>query len=233
MSVFFANFLQNIPPERIILKNSSYQNQILFPNCLSQSEEVQNLNYYNNKSYIPLLKLGKQSDSFITSFNSLVARVTKMPAPYKSALSYLVSEFTDNAMEHSTTQNPIVGFQYYKASKVIDICIGDNGIGILNSFLNYSGDKDYRHVVDDLTAIEEVFKGGSTKNSPLRGFGIRTSRKLLVNGINGKFFLISGNALVYNYEQITLESTFPGVHAVFRIPIDNYNNELNIHSYIS
>ena len=50
------------------------------------------------------------------------------------------------------------------------------------------------HPENEREAIEFAINGRSTKDRPeSKGFGISTSRDMLVNGLKGKFFLLSGN----------------------------------------
>ena len=57
-------------------------------------------------------------------------------------------------------------------------------------------------IESDLEAIQAANRGISTKNLPNaenRGYGIITSKKMLIDGLGGTFVLMSGNALhLYN-----------------------------------
>jgi len=64
-----------------------------------------------------------------------------------------------------------------------------------------------KYLISDAKALEHAINGKSTKQiTETRGYGIDTSRRMLVNGLKGKYLLFSGKAL-YIYtnelEQIT------------------------------
>lgn len=57
---------------------------------------------------------------------------------------------------------------------------------------------------NEAIALELANQGYSTKNLPKaenRGFGISTTKDLIVNGLGGAFFMLSGGAL-HRYDQI-------------------------------
>lgn len=82
-----------------------------------------------------------------------------------------------------------------------DFIIVDNGISIKNSFKNagYSFE-------NDCDALIKAINGLSTKNDLgyiERGTGLNNTANIIVNGFDGEFMLISGNALLYiNSENI-------------------------------
>ena len=57
-------------------------------------------------------------------------------------------------------------------------------------------------IENDLEAIQAANRGISTKNLPdaeNRGYGIITSKNMLIEGLKGSFIMMSGNALhIYN-----------------------------------
>ncbi|MDA3891015.1 MAG: hypothetical protein PF517_05050 [Salinivirgaceae bacterium] len=124
--------------------------------------------------------------------------------------------------------------QNYKNLNYLDICIADRGQGILNSYLRNNCDNIQTHE----QAINEAINGLSTKNyEGNRGFGIRTSRHMLVNGLGGSYFMYSGNAFyIWNkeIEQITplnVQYNWDGTLVVLRIPKVATEN-FNFYNYI-
>jgi hypothetical protein len=116
----------------------------------------------------------------------------------------------------------------------MDICIVDNGIGLLQGYIN-SGKYD---VASDEDAINLVVRGKSTKDLPeSRGFGLSTSRKMLVEGLKGKFLLFSGSAMfiqtIEKEEIASFETNFKfnGCYVALRIPTFN-NKEFDFYKYI-
>ena len=78
--------------------------------------------------------------------------------------------------------------QYYPKKGVFDIGILDNGITIPGAFKAASVD-----FKDDCDAIKKAMEGTSTKTENLgRGWGLRTSKKLAIKGLNGEMHVYSG-----------------------------------------
>ena len=121
----------------------------------------------------------------------------------RTAISYLISESMDNIVDHANVPNGWIMVQNYPSKQFLDICILDTGVGIRGSYVN----NNFFEIVNDEMAIRQAINGQSTKQiSETRGYGINTSRRMLVDGINGKYFLYSGAAFyVYTseLEQIT------------------------------
>lgn len=111
-----------------------------------------------------------------------------------TAINYLLSESVDNITEHALCERAHIFAQCYPAKGYIDICIADNGITILGSYR-----RTKRHDIEtDLDALKNACKGISTKNRPEaenRGYGIITSKNMLVDGLDGVYFLLSGRGL--------------------------------------
>lgn len=142
-----------------------------------------------------------------------------------------LSELTDNIVGHSRHDFGWISFQYYPSQGFMDICLADSGIGVLGSYLNYGGEKDYSQVQTHLDAVETMIKGGSTKSLKERGFGVHTSREMLVDGLNGTFVFLSGDALLINYQLTHFEVKSPGSLAFLRVPVLNLKENFNIYNY--
>lgn len=204
--------------------NNEYYKFIFFEKGMMPDDmadwEVQ-LSNYSSKSYFPILNFPTSKDPDNVKLRndsiSCVARLIKQkinPQPdVFNAISYLISEMTDNISDHSGAERGFLFAQYYAAENYIDICILDTGKTILGSYLDGGVDG----ITNSMIAIEKATQGLSTKDKQ-RGKGIPTSRKLIVNGMKGKFGLVSGNAILQN-EQITeLPTTWPGTFLALRIP---------------
>jgi len=70
--------------------------------------------------------------------------------------------------------------------------------------------------------------GDSTKGDPSGEFGVKTPRRMLVNGISGRYLLMSGQAFLYSYpEDADVIQEFPpfpeiswwGTYLAMRIPV--------------
>jgi len=126
-----------------------------------------------------------------------------------------------------------------KKEGCIDICIADSGISIYGSYI--AADKFVEEIGDnDAIALLKAISGYSTKDRPgaeSRGFGISTSSKMLVEGLGGAMFILSGGAFFRNDENgakvVKLPDRFEwgGTIALLRIPI-TAPKEFNIYNYI-
>ncbi len=120
------------------------------------------------------------------------------------------------------------------------IMICDTGRSIYSS---YASDDRYR---DSLTFQESsgllmALGGRSTKDRPEtenRGYGISKSRKLVVDGLGGEFFILSGSAFVRHDANGEVLVDLPGdfrwngTAVLLKIPIEAPKN-FNIYEYIS
>ena len=126
--------------------------------------------------------------------------------------------------------------QFYPSKGFLDICIADTGVSILGSYQAVGRDDITTHE----QALQSALSGDSTKDDPNRGFGIRTSRKMLVKGLGGNYFLWSGNAFLFgapgSKEAIKvvpqhLGIEWPGTYLALRIPIQK-NVKFQISDYL-
>ena len=115
----------------------------------------------------------------------------------------------------------------------IYLCIADEGITIYNS---YQMAKMYLEEIDgdEAVALSLANEGRSTKERPLsetRGYGISTSKRMLVDGLGGAFFMLSGGAF-HRYgcqeenDYVNLGDIFrwPGTIILLKIPMKVPNN---------
>lgn len=86
--------------------------------------------------------------------------------------------------------------QYLSREGCINVVIADNGMTVYGSYV-----KTGRHMDEISTNEAEALKmanhGVSTKNRPdaeNRGYGISTSKNMLVKGMGGAFFMLPGGA---------------------------------------
>lgn len=110
--------------------------------------------------------------------------------------------------------------QNYPTKGFLDVCIADTGDGILES---YKKTKIF-NISTDAQAINKAINGLSTKEQGnTRGYGLKTSRKMLVEGLGGMFLLFSGNSFyIWNTNIETIFSDIPykwkGTIVAVRIP---------------
>lgn len=180
------------------------------------------------KSYIPIIEIppnAKLREKMLEIF--MFKESTHSGG--QNAFSYFVGELIDNIYEHSKFSTAYIMAQKYQKMKFIEICILDNGISIPGSYEN----KGFKFT--DVKALEEALKGLSTKSDE-RGYGLRTSLRLLTEGLDANCLIISrgavlikdkNNSFVHELEKF---NRFNGTLISIRIPYKN--KEVNIYDYI-
>lgn len=228
------------------LSVKDYLDTIHFPNGFPYNpNEIENfkasLSPFHSKSYIPVIffpatKTGNNSsirEQILSAVNSILKEQLKLSGGVLQALYYMIDELTQNIADHSNCDKGLVFAQFYPSKNYMDICISDNGIGLLQGYINSGKYK----VESDKEAVSLAVTGKSTKDLPeSRGFGLSTSRKMLVNGLKGKFLLWSGSSMfiqtVENEEILSLEDEFrfQGCLIALRIPTFD-NKEFNFYDF--
>lgn len=220
--------------------------KVYFPNGLdTQSIRLSKfratMQAYKNTDYIPLVKFASSSseedsmDKIIGIVEDvIISQIGDIPN-VSTGLRYIIGECIDNIVQHSKSQYGTICAKVNKERKYIDLCIADNGITLLGSYKN-NNDED---ICSDLEAIMAANLGISTKNLPdaeNRGFGIVTSKRMLIEGLQGQFFMISGNAMTVSSnncrQYVELQEDIPckGTIVIYRIPY--INNDFNYIKYI-
>lgn len=155
---------------------------------------------YKSKSYIPICKFGVTNENTIDSVTSALQKIiqtqAKLPAKFVSPLSYLISELTTNIHDHSQSPHGFMFSQYLSREGCINLCIADTGVSIYGSFLS-SGKFDIDQLQNEGDVLNMALNHHSTKNlndQENRGFGLPTTKNMLVDGMGGAFFILSGNA---------------------------------------
>ena len=168
---------------------------------------------YSGKTYIPIINFPAseaQNDikgDILSVVENILIKQLGVKGEMRGALSYMLSETIDNITEHSFCDRGYIFAQYYPSRKYIDICIADNGITLLGSYLKAKKEG----ITNDLEAIKNAGTGVSTKNLPdaeNRGYGITTCKKMLAKGLKGTYFLFSGQAFHTMKEE---ESSYVGL----------------------
>jgi anti-sigma regulatory factor (Ser/Thr protein kinase) len=221
------------------LSGSKYLDTIKFSNGINLYDI--DLKLYTNKNYLPIVKIPIDNEDIkreelLSGLINKIVEICKLKLNYKTALNYLVSEFIDNLIQHSNSDKGYISFQNYPSKNYLDLCICDSGTGFLNSYKNYIGEKDFSNISNDIDAIEAVLKGYSTKQQKERGFGIRTSSKIIVNGLSGTIIIGSGSALSVNsFKNYSLDKLGwfnKGTYIIIRIPTSNFKNDFTIYDYL-
>lgn len=186
------------------------------------------------KSYVPIsiLKREKGVDREVleSKFSSMIYKITGSVPGAQNALYYPITELVANIFEHSKKDTGFLFGQFYQSKNHLDICIVDRGRGLARAY------KDEKNMeVSDAEAIIEVMKGYSTKPDKERGYGVRTSKRVVCEGLGGEFVLVSGNSAlisVKNKERLVVlpEFNWQGVIIGYRIP--KPQGHLDISSYL-
>lgn len=198
---------------------------------------------YKGKTYLPICVF-KPFDSSSIKVQELVQKAINeqlgLGISFKRIISLLLSELIDNITEHSKSSDGFLFCQHMPRNKALYVMICDTGRSIYSS---YASDARY---CDELTQQESsglvlALSGKSTKNLPEgenRGYGISKSRKLVVEGMGGEFFLLSGSTFarhdltgetVYDLPQ---DIRWNGTAVLMMIPTI-VPNGLDIYDYIS
>lgn len=219
----------------ISLRMQSYLNSICFDRMLHFESDNRNdvddvMARYLDNTYIPLCSFAMtdaNKDAFGSVLQQMIVKQAKIQSGGSSSLSYLISELFDNIFEHSQSKNGYAFSQFLEREGCINLCIADTGITIFNSYKN-SGKYQEEINNDETEALILANEGYSTKNRPEaenRGYGISTSKKMLVEGMKGSFFMLSGGAF-HRYEAgtndyIDLKGKFSwkGTIILLRIPV--------------
>jgi len=161
------------------------------------------LSQYNSKTYIPIINFPATRaqadtairDKFTSMLNNLLIRQLNLRGGFLTGIMYLLDEAVNNIVDHSKEQRGFIFAQFFPSKNFIDICVADTGVTILGTYQ----EKGENHITTDKLAINNAANGKSTKERPEnegRGYGISTSKKMLVNGLKGKYLLFSGKAFL-------------------------------------
>jgi anti-sigma regulatory factor (Ser/Thr protein kinase) len=177
---------------------SEYLNTINFNGGLvlqDCNDYIGTLNDYANKRFTPLIVFptcGKYREECINTLISVIEQQTGVEGAYKAAINHFITELTNNVADHSESLNGLIIAQTYPNLGYIDIAISDNGIGVLASY----NKTDKFHPTSEVDAISMAVNGKSTKDQSVsRGFGLTSSREIIINELEGKFLMWSGSAI--------------------------------------
>ncbi len=187
------------------LKNICFEKGLL-PDKMRKSEFLAVMERYSKMDYIPIISFpatkdgDDEKDAILSTVESIIVRQSGIAPNVAIGLKYVLGECVDNIIQHANSERGYIVAQSYKDKGYIDICVADNGMTLLGSYQTLVDNE----IESDLEAIQAANRGISTKNLPNaenRGYGIITSKKMLVEGLGGSFVMMSGNALhLYNAE---------------------------------
>lgn len=233
----------------LIYLNKTYAPHIEFKNlntymysiCLHTSgvdfgdmRKVEILNFlenYTNKSYLPIIEFPtyysriEDKGYIISTIETILGKQSKLRDNIIHGIKYMLGEITDNITEHSQSPCGYILAQSYPNLGYIDVCIGDKGVTLLGSYNTVRND-----ITNDIDAMRAAQSGVSAKNLPQtenRGYGISTTKRMLVQGMGGQYMIVSGS-VVYVYTkagtgffELPFGIRFNGTITALRIPCMN------------
>ena len=210
------------------------------PDGMRQTAFLAMMEKYVSMTYVPIIDFaaGRNSDAkeVVSSLvENLIIRQLNIRQNVANGLKYMVDETLDNITEHSESDRGYIFAQAYPQKGYLDVCIADTGVTLLGSYLKLPNNE----IVTDMEAIKAANRGISSKNLPdaeNRGYGIRTSKSMLVKGLRGQYMMISGGGLYFNrsgddrFFQMPEDIRWDGTIVALRIPYDSPS--FNYISYI-
>lgn len=169
------------------------------PDQMRQTEFLALLEKYALKTYIPIINFSANRNSdakeVISSIaENIIIRQLNIQPNVANGLKYMIDETLDNITEHSESDRGYIFAQAYPKKGFLDVCIADRGVTLLGSYQKLPGNE----IASDSEAIKAANRGLSSKNLPdaeNRGFGIKTSKQMLINGLGGQYLMMSGSSL--------------------------------------
>ena len=209
----------------------SYLEAIRFPHGLSGSiESLENRNALAlcaKRPFTPLVKFAAdlrpnmEREELLQSIENELVNKCQLEGATVGAMKYILSEITGNIMYHAGRGTGFMVGQYNVNDRYLDIAIADTGRGLRQTYLE-SGTQEPK---SDLEALDLALAGHSAKAERHRGFGIRTSRKVVVQGLGGWFLLWSGSAMIFDNAsgaqlvELVDGTALPGCFFAIRIPV--------------
>lgn len=202
LAIYRENCERNVCLKNICGQLAGYLNLVRFDGLLNVSDREdirEQLNGYINRSYIPICRFNMSNtnvDRVQSVLQSIIECQANLPSTLKAPLSYMIGEIVGNINEHASSEYGYIFSQYLKSERCINICIADIGITVFGSYMSRG---KYLPLIGDneASALKMANEGYSTKDRPeceSRGYGISTTKKMLVEGLEGAFFMLSGRA---------------------------------------
>ena len=222
---------------KIRLKNYSpymqvvYMHEPLMPDKMRASMFSAVLQGYKGKTYVPVVSFpaiaeSDQKDVILSAVEDVIISQLCITSNIAQGLKYVISETIDNITEHSQSERGYIFAQAYPTKGFLDICIADTGITLLGSY-KAAGIVDYESDIEAIQAANRRISAKNLPNAENRGFGIYTTKQMLINGLGGQYMILSGEALYMKGpafdEFLALPSgvRFEGTIVALRIPYQN------------
>jgi len=215
------------------INTKAYAHTIKFPDGVDTVTELE-AERQKTKTYVPISILhrdaGVERERLESLFSQMIYQVVGATIGARNAIYYPISELVTNIFEHSEENNGYIFGQYYPTKGHLDMCIVDTGRGLAAT---YAEEKNI-HLSDE-EAIAEVMSGHSTKHNKERGYGVRTSKRVVCEALGGSFIIVSGSkALIANdtEEQLIDLKDFMWKGVIIAYRIMKPNNTIDISPYL-
>lgn len=204
---------KNVPE---YLERIEFGNGGIKPDMMRQTEFLAELEKYASKTYIPIIDFaaGRNSDAkeaVSSIIENIIIQQLSIQSNVANGLKYMIDEILDNITEHSESDRGYIFAQAYPTKGFLDVCIADRGVSLLGSYEKLPDNE----ISSDIEAIKAANRGLSSKNLPdaeNRGFGIRTSKQMLIQGLGGQYLMISGSSLYI--KTLNLDSFYSMPHGL-------------------
>lgn len=203
LSIFKDNCKHNITCKDMSYQIQRYFDVIHFEHLYDASDlkNKEALKDYFKKSYIPISRFlikNKDIDKIQEVLQGVIQEQPNISRNMCTPISHLLGELVGNISEHSCSEYGYLYCQHFQ--KELYIVIADAGKTIYNSYIDTNKYVDLIGT-DEAKALKIANEGYSTKDRPEaenRGYGISKSREMVVDGLKGRFFMLSGTAF-YRY----------------------------------
>lgn len=192
----------------------------------------------SQESCIYDIPIGQDTDDHITNFIDNVLKLTKL-THLRSFLTYYVEELVCNVQQHANASIAYGFVHLDEKSNHLFLGIADEGTTIFGSYVKAQKYLDLL-AGNEANSLFLAQKGYSTKNLPdaeNRGYGISSNQRIVTEGLEGAFVIISGNALSYSDKSASTifelpdEIEWPGTIVLAEIPPTR--TTIDLYKYIS
>lgn len=208
-----------------------YLSQIGFPEGAVRPEER-----YDNSLPLCLLNTDANEDAAEIVGGKIRALLKRhlpdLPPGAITGINYPITEMVDNVDQHSVCGHGALLVQYYPKKECLDICVADDGLSIPGSY-------DRHGIVFESheDALRKALAGVSTKEDygHDRGYGLRTTTKMVCQGLNGQILLSSRDATllrIQNEEPKLIPDRWHWDGTVFAARLDLPEKEFKWQKYV-
>lgn len=164
-----------------------YLKRLAFPTGIDDPDFIP-----RRKTYLPIIRFRTNHpahfEEMTTRFTDLVLENLKFGRLIVNPFKYAVGEMVANICEHSLSPYGWMLAQYYKSKEFLDVVFLDRGRGLKMAY-----EKSFEKSFTDEEAIQAALRGVSIKKTDERGFGLWTTKKMIMQSpLHGKFLIISG-----------------------------------------